>query len=365
MNKRKLVLLSLILPILVSGSVQANPWKNTLKKAGYAGAAVLALYTGYQAAKAYGLFGQSEQPAQAPIAPVQNQPVVKTAQQLLEENQVKLIDARIAQRTAAKESAAYQAKAQEEEKAKNAIKKQLTIQERTNAALETQLGSAHQIIAQKNQVSEQLKKIVADKDSEIEQLATLNTDLLSQLSRTHTSVLPVTIATSSLPSEQESQPIFDLKSEYIKVLRTNAINVGSMIHAAKKAFDAIAPFIQQYYANDQVLVNWGITYEQIRTCQNVMEEFNSMLKENDNDFSKHEILRRAEEALKLLYCACYSINSALPMYRTKIANKASTNWTEWFKGKDAQILEEFDSFKLSFEQRLKQLNPIKDSSLTQ
>lgn len=362
MNKRKLVLLSLILPVLVSGSVQANPWKNTLKKAGYAGAAALAIYTGYQAAKAYGLFGQSEQPAQAPAAPVLNQPGVKTAQQLLEENQIKLIDARVAQRATLKA-------AQAEEQAKKALAEKLRQEEIDNAALANQLGSVQNILLQKSKANDLLQKAVAEKDSEIEQLATLNTNLLGQLSKTQAATqpaaLPVTIATSALPGEPEPQPIFDLKNEYIKVLRTSAINVGSMINASKKAFDSIAPFFQQHYANDQVLVNWGVTYNQIRTCQNVMEEFNQMLRENDNDFSNPEVLKQAEVALRLLYSACQSIKSALPMYRTKIADKASPNWNEWFKGKDAQVLEEFDSFKLSFEQRLQQLNPIKDGSLTQ
>lgn len=352
MNKQKLVLLSLILPVLVSGSIQANPWKNTLKKAGYAGAAVIALYTGYQAAKAYGLFGQSEQPAQ------NNLPIPS-----LEDRQNEVIRLRD---DAGRKKAAYELEKQQlASQLATAQENQQRISrsaEQRIAALETQEASVQSLLAQRTKDNtEQLK--------EIDRLATLNTNLLAQLSKaqatTPSKELPVTIATSALPGEQESQPIFDLKDEYIKVLRTSAINVGSMIHASKKAFDAIAPFIQQHYANDQVLINWGTTYEQIRTCQNVMEEFNQMLKENNNDFSKPEVLKQAETALTLVYSACQSINRVLPLYRSKIAEKASTSWTEWFKGKDAQILEEFDSFILSFEQRLKQLKPIKDNSLTQ
>lgn len=362
MNKRKLAILSLILPILVSGSVQANPWKNTLKRTGYAGAAVLAVYTGYRAAQAYGLFGQ---PEQAPIVPAQNQPGIKTAQQLLEENQAKLIDARVAQRAALKA-------AQEEEAAKKALAARLKDEEKTKAALETQMGSLQGILEQRSQEAQQLKQAVLNKDSEIEQLATLNTDLLGQLSKIQVSTqptLPVTIvsspAASALPGAEVTEPIFDLKNEYIKVLRTNALNMGNMINAARKAFDAIVPFLKQHYTDDQVLINFGTTYGQIRTCQDVMTEFNESLKSKNYDLSEPADIRQAEEALKLLYAACKSINATLPMYRIKIADKASTNWSEWVKGKEAQILEEFDSFKLSFEQRLKQLHPIKDNSLTQ
>ncbi len=362
MNKQKLAILSLILPILVSGSAQANPWKNTLKRTGYAGAAVFAVYTGYKAAQAYGLFGQ---PAQVPVAPVQNQPGAKTAQQLLEENQIKLIDARISQRTALRA-------AQEEERSKKALADKLKEEEKQRAILETQFGSLQGILEQKAQEALQLKKSASDKDTEIEQLATLNTDLLGQLSKIQVSAqpaLPAAIvsspAASALPGEEVRAPIFDLKNEYIKVLRSDAINAGNMIHAAKGAFEAIVPFLKQHYANDQVIINWGTTYDQIRTCQNVMNMFNEMLKENNYDLSQPEVLKHAEEAFKLIYLAAQNINSVLPMYRIKIADKATRTTAEWFKGKDAQILEEFDSFKLSFEQRLKQLHPIKDNSLTQ
>ena len=284
MNTKKLVLLSLIIPMVIGTQTQAFPGKNALKKAGYAGLAVATAYAGYQIYKNW-LLGNNEvqQPVQA-----QNQPGVKTAQQLLEEKQIQLIDARISARAALKAARPE---------------------------------------------------------------------------------LPVTIVPTSAPKAvtqtEKIEPIFDLKNEYFKVLRTNATNVGSMIIIARKAFDAMAPFLQQHYENTQTLTNFGTTYGQIRACQEVMAGFNIMLKENNYDLSKPEVLRRAEDALKLLYSACASINSSLPLFRTKIAEKAITNWSEWFKGQDAQILEEFDSFKLSFEQRLNQLQPIKDETLTQ
>ena len=347
-NVKKLAILSLILPVFIAQQVQAFPGKNALKKAGYAGAAIAAAYAGYKAAQAYGLFGQSER---APIVPVQANPAVKTAQQLLEENQIKLIDARIAERIA-----------------KKALIQQVKEEEKNKSALETQVGTFQNLLAQRTSEAQELQKAVSAKDLEIEQLAHLNTNLLGQLSKTEVTTqpaLPVTIvsspAASALPGEKEAiEPIFDLTQEYIKKLKTNATNVGSMIHVSRKAFDGFAPFLQQHYSDDKVLIKYGATYSIIKECQVIMQSFNEMMKDPQFDLSQPHALKQAASALETLYTACNIINSSLPEFRTKIADKAKANWSEWMKDRDAQILEEFDSYKLSFEHRLQQLQPIKE-----
>lgn len=358
MNKtiKKLTILSLILPVFIAKQADAFPGKNALKKAGYAGAALVTAYAGYQAWKAWVSANQPPLPVQ-----VQNQPGFKTAQQLLEEKQIKLIEARVAERATLRQ-------AQEAERARlalaNQLDKALENQQKISreaqlkiATLETQDASMHALLIAKAQENQRLQQ-------ELGHLAQANVGLLDQLrdQQTSSNVLPVQVvpAAADVP-----EPIYDLNREYEKVLRTSAIDVGSMINAARKGFDGIDAFLKDNYANNQVLINFGTTYGIIKECQEVMINFNQMLKENNNDFSKPEVTKQAEHALRLLYAACDSINTSLPMFRTKIADKASRNWSEMFKGKDAQVLEEFDSFKLSFEQRLQQLRPIKNDSLTQ
>lgn len=347
MNKRKLVLLSLILPVLVSGSAQANPWKNTLKKAGYAGAAVIALYTGYQAAKAYGFFGQSEQAAPAPVAPIQNQPGVKSAQQLLEENQIKLIDARLAQRAASKEAAAQQAKAQEEAKANRALGQQLQ-EEREIAAnqkahYERNVTTQRGLLEARDMELRKLRASTAGQEIELQQLRQRLDEAYKAQASTPT--LPVVI----------QEPAAAVVTINYKQLYADILQHQKELSAAEQAFTRIKPHIESN--NTHVFTPFAETETLIASALVAANTFTQDIKFEDLaiNIQAVEYAQQALEVLKLASKKVYDSFNGIRRELQRINDSYSTyGWNYKTKGKISSDIQMFDEFVSAFSRLIHQ-----------
>ncbi len=358
MNKQKLVLLSLILPVLVSGSIQANPWKNTLKKAGYAGAAVLALYTGYQAAKAYGLFGQSEQPAQAPVVPAQNQPGVKTAQQLLEENQIKLIDARLAQRAASKEAAAQQAKAQEEANANRALGQQLQ-EEREIAAnqkahYERNITTQRGLLEARDMELRKLRASTAGQEIELQQLRQkLDEAYKAQASKP---TLAVVI----------QEPPITLNDEYRRNILSNVTHLATQFDILDRGYDALAPTMKTADENTEYVRSRNIIQRTVQAFGQVLQQINQ-----DPTFTNQATHQAAINAISEGRRIALELNTVFSKVKAETLSKIETEYTGGIYGfqknriLNDQRLVDFENLIFSFTHTI--INPLlpKSTALTQ
>ncbi len=354
MNKQKLILLSLILPVLVSGSVQANPWKNTLKRASYAGAAVLALYTGYQAAKAYGLFSgnQPEQPVQAPVIPAQNQPGVKTAQQLLEEKQIRLIELDI-QRDAAQKAAS---KAMAEKAALEAqLKETAEIQANQKKHFEGNIASQRALLEGRNIENKGLRAQVAGQEIELQQLRQ-QLDQAYKAQAAPRQELPVII----------QDPVVSLNDEYRLNILSDVTHLATQFDILDRGYDALAATMKTADVNTEYVRSRNIIQKTVQAFGQVLQQINQ-----DPTFRNQATHQAAINAISEGRRIALELNAVFSKVKAETLSKIETEYTGGIYGfqrgriQNDQRLVDFENLIFSFTQTI--INPLlpKPAALTQ
>lgn len=372
MNYKKIALFALLIPVITHKTAQAQPWYAlTYKKAGVLGSAIALGYFGYRAAQAYG----------ADLQTCKNWLHDKVHGGC--DHTVAALRAEIAAKTAESAKLVTQLK-EAQEIAVAALREETNVKIAESARLATQLRETQDIAANQKRQSEQnlnsQRGIIELRNQEVARLTKelrTNKDELAQLRAAHDALqrqsTQVEMAQPAQLPVVEIEPIIgenkpellDLDTEYRIGVRTDLINMASMLDNAHKAFDAIAPIM----VKNQMDVRFTEINAIVKQAYEIASSLKSTLLKDDAEFKKESTVTQAQEALATLQPACDKIVAALPIIKETFNKRINNEYTRFGKMlghvEHDQRIKDFDAFIFSFEQQVKQFNEIKPNTLTQ